>query len=427
MNELTVVGPGGVLRPDILTEAEAQALLDRYGVGGTAITIPAGTNLQKYLGRVDGGFYYDDATTSGTTGGPIADKVHYTVLSADIPGNRTILAVTKGNHLYTAEVYGDVFQGWASYGNSVDVKSWIDAAIEAHEQTRDHPYATETDQGFIEIASPTEAVSGTDNTRALTSLRAQNLLSTYGLGATSVKVPNNSDLAVYFNTVKPGFYHLDASTGYGYQNTPTDVAFAWAEIIVGAHEATNYRTLLMITAEGRLYTAVVSAGSFSGWRRKIEFADIPHASATVDGLTKVLDSISSSDQVNAGSANAVRVAYETANSKVPQTRRINGLALTGDINITPGLIGTYTAQEIDAKLAGLGTLQDIRWGGLQGYGNSSFVGWEKGRKTVTPAGGVMVDIADYSTSKIWIEDVDNVWWRYLQKQVGGSWYNVGAI
>lgn len=425
MNDLTVVSPGAVLRPDILTEAEAQALLDRYGTGGTAVTIPAGTNLQKYLGRVDGGIYYDDATTSGSTGGPVKDKVHYTVLSADIPGNRTILAVTKGNHLYTGEVYGDVFQGWANYGNSTEVHQWISDAIALHEASRNHPYARDDAAGLIEIAVQSEAISGTENTRAMTSLRVQNLLDTYGFGSVAIRVPAGSNLANYFNAAKPGFYHLDNSTTYG--NPPGDVSFSWADVIVTSHETSNYRTLTMITAEGRLYAAVVNAGSFSGWRRKIEFADIPHASSTVDGLTKVLDSISSGDQVNAGSANAVRVAYETANAKVPLTRRINGLALTNDINITPGLIGTYTAAEIDAKLAGLGTIQDIRWGPVNVYGNGSYIWWEKGRKTVTPAGGVIVDLADYNTSKLWIEDVDDVWWRYLQKQVNGAWYTVGAL
>lgn len=408
MNELTVVGPGGVLRPDILTEAEAQALLDRYGVGGKAITIPGGTNLQKYLGRVDGGFYYDDATTSGSTGGPIADKVHYSVLSTDIPGNRTIIAVTHGNHLFTGEVYGDVFQGWSKYGSVEETQDLIADAIEEHAESRDHPYATETDKGFVELADGTEAITGTEATRAMTSLRTQNLLDTFGVGARSIVVATNTDLAAFFKDKKFGVYHLDGTSTY--TNAPE--AGAWFEIVCMSHEVLNYKSLVAISSDARLYTAVINAGSFSGWKKKIELADIPHASGTVDGLTKVLDSISSTDKVNAGSANAVKVAYDTAinannnaNNRVPLTRRINGLALTGDINITPGLIGTYTSAEINNLVNNAAT--DLRLGTPQTF--------KERRCTERMSGGVMTSWADYGSSNYWLL------LRPLQIYRNGTW------
>lgn len=437
MNELTVVGKGGVKHPDILTEDEAQNLLDRYGTGGTAITIPGGINLQKYLGRVVGGFYYDDASTSGTTGGPIADKVHYTVLSAAIPGNRMVIATSHGNRLWTAEIYGDVFQGWSEYGNVTQIGQWISEAIAAHALTRDHPYARENAPGFIEIADSTEAPTGTENTRAMTSLRVQNLLDTYGVGTRSIYIPKNANLATYFNTVRPGFYHLDSSTSNGYTNIPTDAVFGWAEIISTNHEATNYRALTMLTAEGRLYTATVTAGSFSGWKRKIELADIPYASSTVAGLIRIQNSVTNTSTTDAASANAVKVANDNANTRVPQTRRVNGLALTNDINITPGLIGTYTKAEIDAKLAGLGSVQDIRWSGATWNSAGSFrVVWTNGKAasyTTVPNGAMICQIADYRLNEAngrdekWLDTVDGVQYRYLQKLINGTWLTVGAL
>lgn len=425
MNELTVVGKGGVKHPDILTEDEAQNLLNRYGTGGTAITIPGGVNLQKYLGRVVGGFYYDDATTSGTTGGPIKDKVHYTILSAAIPGNRMVIATSHGNRLWTAEIYGDVFQGWSEYGNVTKIAEWIAKAITDHEASRNHPYALENAPGFIEIADSTEAPTGTENTRAMTSLRVQNLLDTFGVGTRSIPIPVGTNLGTYFNDKKFGVFHIDNVNQY--VNPPMTGPQVWGEIICTSHEVTNYKSLIAVISDGSLYTATISSGSFSGWKKKIELGDIPYASSTVPGLIRIQNSLTSTSTTDAASANAVKLANDNANSRVPQTRRVNGLALTNDINITPGLIGTYTKAEIDAKLAGLGSVQDIRWGTESMFGNVSFVRWANGRKTTVPVGGVIVNLADYRTDELWIEDVDNIWWRYLQKQVKGVWYNVGSI
>lgn len=539
MNELTVVGRGGVKHPDILTEDEAQNLLDKYGVGGKAVKIPNGTDLQKFLGRCVGGFYYDDASVSGSIGGPIKDKVYYTVISAGVPGNRAVLASSHGNNLWIAEIYGDVFRGWVTFSRPADVTNEIKLAIQAHEATVDHPYATESQQGFIEIASQTEGVSKTENSRAMTSLRTQQLLDTYGIGQRSIQIPPNTDLAVYFATAGCGFYHLDASTGFGYANGPGDEAYGWGEIICTAHEISNFRSLICLIPDGRIYVAGITSGVFSGWKRKLELKDIPHADFYTAGLTRVLDTVDSYETTNAASANSVRVVYNIAEGKVPLTRRINGLTLNNDINITPGLIGaytgaqtdylistrvptsrlvnglslatdinitpnligaytmaqsdaitqtrvpltrringytldndinitpgligtydanqinalindrvpvgrringyylnndlwltpgiigTYTAAEIDAKLAGLGSIQDIRWSPEYTIGAGAFTGWNKGRITTVPAGGVLTNLADYAVGKLFIEDIDQVWWRYLQKQVNGAWYNVG--
>lgn len=408
MNELTVVSPGGVLRPDILTEAEAQALLDRYGTGGKAVTIPYGTNLQKYLGRVDGGFYYDDASVSGSTGGPIADKVYYTVVSAGVPGNRAVIASSHGNNLWIAEIYGDVFRGWVTFSRPEDVEKAIEDAISEHEKTRDHPYALETDKGMIEIATQQEAVTRTENTRAMTSLRTQNLLDTYGLGTASIPIAKGTDLPEFFKGSRFGVFHIDESGSY--TNGPP--GNTWAEIICTSHEVLNYKSLTAIMSTGELYTATINAGAFSGWKKKIQLNDIPHASGSVDGLTKVLDSISSTDKVNAGSANAVKVAYDTAinannnaNNRVPLSRRINGMALTGDINITPGLIGTYTAAQINSLISQQST--NLRFGATQTF--------QERRLNERMSGGVMTGWADYGGSNYWVR------LRPLQIYRNGSW------
>ena len=427
MNQLTVVDRGGVKHPEIVTIDEAQNLLDQYGVGGQAVKVPNGVNLQKFLGRCDGGWYYDNAALSGTTGGPIKDMVYYTVINGGIPGNRAVVASSHGNNLWIAEIYGDVFRGWVTFARPDDVHNWIDTAIEQHESSVNHPYATEIQKGFIEIATSTEAISKTENSRAMTSLKTQNLLDTYGIGAVSIRIPNNTNLATYFGNKSCGFYHLNSSTGYGYTGIPTDVPFSWAEIICTAHEVNNYRALTLVTAEGRMYTASISAGSFSGWRKKIELGDLPIASTAQQGIVQLTDSVSSTSTTTAATPNSVKAANDNANTRVPLTRRVNGMTLQNDITIDAHSVGTYNYAEIDAKLAALGAVQNIRWTGATAIGNGSFAWYGRGRITTIPDYGVCVQIADYRTDgNPWLQDVDEVRWRYLQKQMGGVWYNVGG-
>ena len=347
MNQLTVVDRGGVKHPEIVTIDEAQNLLDQYGVGGQAVKVPNGVNLQKFLGRCTGGWYYDNAALSGTTGGPIKDMVYYTVINGGIPGNRAVVASSHGNNLWIAEIYGDVFRGWVTFARPDDVHNWIDTAIEQHESSVNHPYATEIQKGFIEIATSTEAISKTENSRAMTSLKTQNLLDTYGIGAISIRIPANTNLATYFGNKSCGFYHLDSSTGYGYTGIPTDVPFSWAEIICTSHEVNNYRALTLVTAEGRMYTASISAGSFSGWRKKIELGDLPIASTAQQGIVQLTDSVSSTSTTTAATPNSVKSANDNANTRVPLTRTVNGLDLSSNISITAALVGAYTTAQVD--------------------------------------------------------------------------------
>lgn len=349
MNQLTVVDRGGVKHPEIVTIDEAQALLDQYGTGGTAVKIPNGVNLRKFLGRCDGGFYYDNAALSGTTGGPIKDIVYYTVLNAGVPGSRAIIASSHGNDLWIAEVYGDVFRGWVNFARPDDVKNWIATAINNHEKSRNHPYAAEDKIGFVQLAKDWEAEAGQEDTHAMTPLRSQNLLSTYGLGSRSVYVPDGANLATFFNDKKPGFYRLNNPATSGYTNYPTDVPFTWAEIISANHEALNTRTLLMITNIGRTYTATVSSGAFSGWKLKLQMDDLPIASLLQRGIVQLTDSVTSTNVTTAATPNSVKMANDNANTRVPQARTINGKPLTGNIALTAADVDAWSKTEADNR------------------------------------------------------------------------------
>lgn len=446
MNQLTVVDRGGVKHPEIVTIDEAQNLLDQYGVGGTAVKVPNGVNLQKFLGRCEGGWYYDNAALSGTTGGPIKDMVYYTVINGGIPGNRAVVASSHGNNLWIAEIYGDVFRGWVTFARPDDVHNWIDTAIEQHESTVNHPYATETNKGFIEIASSTEAVTGTEATRAMTSLRTQNLLDTFGLGAKSVSIPAGTNLVTYFTGHKFGVFHIDDADNY--TNAPPETV--WGEIICTSHEILNYKSLIAVMANGTLYTASINAGSFTGWKKKIELGDLPIASTTQAGIVQLNNTVISTSVTQAGTANAVKIAYDKGvaadnnantrvpssrtvngkalssdititaadvgayttaqtdsliNTRVPTSRRVNGKPLTSDITLAAGDVGAYTKAEVNALLNSSST--DIRLGTPQSF--------KERRANERMTGGVMTAWADYGGSNYWVV------LRPMQINRGGVW------
>lgn len=109
---------------------------------------------------------------------------------------------------------------------------------------------------------------------------------------------------------------------------------------------------------------------------------------------------------------------------VPTSRLINGHRLDGDFNLGANELGAYTADQVNNLLAGY--VQDVRWTGETQIVNSQFAPYSSGRRTTVPDGGVLSNIADVVTKQVWLEDVDAVWWRYLQKKINGNWYNVGT-
>lgn len=102
-------------------------------------------------------------------------------------------------------------------------------------------------------------------------------------------------------------------------------------------------------------------------------------------------------------------------------RSVNGATAdaNGNVNINPGV-------------------QDVRWTGVSWISSSSFNAvyangtWSS--TTTVPAGAVVVNMADYRIAEAnpgkgekWLDTVDGVGYRFLQKQVNGVWYTVGTL
>lgn len=109
----------------------------------------------------------------------------------------------------------------------------------------------------------------------------------------------------------------------------------------------------------------------------------------------------------------------------------SGSIVTGNTSIVGGRNVLRSVNGITAD--GNGSLnidigvQDIRLSAMGTLVNRNFVNFDQGRAAYAPDGSVMVGVADTETSKIWVEDVDAIFYRYVQKQIGGVWYTVGVL
>lgn len=70
---------------------------------------------------------------------------------------------------------------------------------------------------------------------------------------------------------------------------------------------------------------------------------------------------------------------------------------------------------------------DIRLSGMGSVSNVAFTPEASGRRASAPDGSVIVALSDAVTKQLWLEDVDIIYYRYIQKNINGVWYNVGTL
>ena len=66
-------------------------------------------------------------------------------------------------------------------------RKYVDDQRKAHEESREHPGATESAQGMIQRATNAQALAGSDNTRAMTPVRVHQAFRQFGLGGESAE------------------------------------------------------------------------------------------------------------------------------------------------------------------------------------------------------------------------------------------------
>ena len=90
----------------------------------------------------------------------------------------------------------------------------------------------------------------------------------FGLGGAAILVLSNDpqnkvDVVEWMKTAPTGFYHFDGAKNY--LNAP-DFPNEWFDIVINAHEPTNYRTITAIGSNCEMFVGCMNGGTWSGWK-----------------------------------------------------------------------------------------------------------------------------------------------------------------
>ena len=137
---------------------------------------------------------------------------------------------------------------------------------------------------------------------------------------------------------------------------------------------------------------------------------------------------------NSGLLQAQTLTSTTAvNSASVNTTSVNTTSLTVSSNnaVVSGKNIVRSVNGLNADSNGnvvvVAGVQDIRMSARAEWGNLQFVRFREGVAAYLPNGAVCVGAADYVTQEIYIEEVDALFYRYMQKQIDGVWYTVGVL
>ncbi|MCC8375692.1 MULTISPECIES: phage tail fiber protein [Photorhabdus] len=154
---------------------------------------------------------------------------------------------------------------------------------------------------------------------------------------------------------------------------------------------------------------------------------IPNASLTQKGIVQLTDVMGDSDTLAVTQQlikEIVNSLLGNINTRVPDSRKINGKALTGDINLTAADVGAVSTNNAMlsmgfARLDGLENLYD----GCAGYGpNAPFV-----TKYGLPLGGYGVQLRFSNVNGLSSEGVYGVWSHRLVFEHEGNTYRTDSI
>lgn len=146
-----------------------------------------------------------------------------------------------------------------------------------------------------------------------------------------------------------------------------------------------------------------------------------NAITTSTALAKLTGNFVATGSVTASSLSVTGLAAVSSLSVSSNTATVGGRNIVRSVN---GQVANANG-DVTIVLPPQG-VQDMRMSAQIQMPNTSFVDFSDGRAAYAPVGSYMTGVSDNQTGKIYIEDVDNIFYRYLQKQIGGVWYNIGT-
>ncbi|WP_275074902.1 phage tail protein [Providencia rettgeri] len=229
----------------------------------------------------------------------------------------------------------------------------VKTAIEAHVKSRNHPDATTSAKGFVQLADTLSA----DNTKAITpklateiNQRAVNAQTSANAANTAATNANNNANGRVPSSRKVNNKPLSADITL----SAGDVgAYTKAETDTKVADAKKAGTDAQATANAA-NTAATNANNNANGRvpstRKVNnkplSADITLSAGDVGAYTKAETDNKVADAKKAGTD-----ANTNANGRVPNTRKVNNKPLSADITLSAGDVGAYTKAETDTKVA----------------------------------------------------------------------------
>lgn len=186
-------------------------------------------------------------------------------------------------------------------------QEYVDGKLAEHEQSRRHPDATLTAKGFTQLSS------ATDSTSEVLAATPKAVKAAYDLA-------NGKYTAADATTARKGIVQLSSAT-----DSVSEVLAATPKAVKTAYDLANAK-----------YTAV-------------------DATTARKGLVQLSSAIDSVSEVLAATPKAVKAANDNANGRVPTERKVNGRALTNDINVTSQDI--FNGQAIGLSTEDLDTLK----------------------------------------------------------------------
>ncbi|WP_230863190.1 tail fiber protein [Enterobacter cloacae] len=227
-------------------------------------------------------------------------------------------------------------------------QEYVDGKLAEHEQSRRHPDATLTAKGFTQLSSATDSVS-------------EVLAATPKAVKAAYDLANGKYTAADATTARKGIVQLSSATDSVSEvlaATPKAVKTAYdlANAKYTAVDATTARKGLVQLSSAIDSVSEVLAATPKAVKAAYDLANGKYTAAdattTQKGIVQLSSATDSTSETLAATAKSVKAANDNANGRVPSGRKVNGRALTGDINVT--------SQDIfNGQAAGIGNAEDL--------------------------------------------------------------------
>ena len=227
-------------------------------------------------------------------------------------------------------------------------QEYVDGKLAEHEQSRRHPDATLAAKGFTQLSSAIDSAS-------------EVLAATPKAVKAAYDLANGKYTAADATTARKGIVQLNSATDSVSEvlaATPKAVktVFDLANAKYTAVDATTARKGLVQLSSAIDSVSEVLAATPKAVKAAYDLANGKYTAAdattTQKGIVQLSSATDSTSETLAATAKSVKAANDNANGRVPSGRKVNGRALTGDINVT--------SQDIfNGQAAGIGNAEDL--------------------------------------------------------------------